>query len=108
MLPLLYLGMGAAFVSGVFNNPNSTPPPPAVGWILIAVGSTLMLFGLSMAACIILTGVSLANGRRRLFCLIIAFIECINFPFGTLIGVFTAVVLLKPGVKAYFDSKKVI
>lgn len=106
MFPLLYMGMGAAFVSGAFNNTGGGAPPPAVGWLFIILGGTLTTIGLIMAAGVVLTGVSLANGRRHLFCVIVAFIECINFPFGTLLGVFTAVTLLKPGVKAYFDSKK--
>ena len=39
-----------------------------------------------------------------LVCMIVAGLSCMMMPFGTVLGVFTLLVLLKPQVKALFDA----
>jgi len=46
--------------------------------------------------------------KRRVsytFCLVVAGIECILMPFGTVLAVFTIVVLMKDSVKALFAAR---
>jgi hypothetical protein len=38
-------------------------------------------------------------------CFVVAAIECIFMPFGTVLGVFTIIVLSRPSVKALFQSE---
>jgi hypothetical protein len=40
-----------------------------------------------------------------IFCLVIAAVECIFMPFGTVLGVFTIIVLQRPTVKAMFRGQ---
>ena len=37
-----------------------------------------------------------------MYCLVVAAVECIFMPFGTVLGVFTIIVLMRPGVKERF------
>ncbi len=41
--------------------------------------------------------------RRRLFCLVVAGVECAFMPFGTVLGVFTIAVLMRESVKELFE-----
>jgi len=40
-----------------------------------------------------------------MFCLIVAGIICIFMPLGTILGVFTIIVLVRPSVKAMFEGQ---
>ena len=51
---------------------------------------------------IALAGRSLARHRRYTFCLVVAAILCLFVPFGTLLGVFTIIVLVRSTVRARF------
>jgi len=43
--------------------------------------------------------------KNKTFCFVIAYIEWINMPLGTILGVFTLVVLQKPSVTVLFDQQ---
>ena len=49
-------------------------------------------------------GFCLLGYRARTFCLVVAGFNCVNMPLGTILGVFTIVVLLRPAVTARFAS----
>jgi hypothetical protein len=106
--PLLYVAMGAFFVwAAQHPNPRQTgePPPEIVGWIFIAFGSLFFLLGLAMAICILIAGRSLAKRKCYLFAFVVACIECLFMPFGTVLGVFTIIVLSRQSVKALFSTE---
>ena len=108
--PLLYTGMGAFFVWAA-NHPNpkqtGEPPPEFLGWIFIACGSFFFLLGLTMAVCILIAGRSLAMRKRYMFTFVVACVECIFMPFGTVLGVFTIIALSRESVKALFSTAPV-
>lgn len=52
----------------------------------------------------ILAGRALAQRRRYTFCLVIAGVACMFMPFGTVLGVFTIIVLLRDSVKELFAT----
>lgn len=107
LIPLLHVGMGIAMVTGGFGSSSGGPgsaPPPFMGWFFIAIGTTIILVGETMAICTILAGRYLATRRAWLFCLIVAAINCLNMPLGTILGVFTIIVLIKPEIKRLFHA----
>jgi hypothetical protein len=105
LFPLLYVGMGAFFISGVLKDePN--PPPAFIGWFIIAIGAFFFLLILAEAVALFFAGRFLAQQRHWLFCMIVAGLSCASFPFGTALGVFTIVVLSKPEVKALFTVQQ--
>jgi hypothetical protein len=101
-LPILHLGMGIMLVTGSFPQGRGQPPPPFMGWFFIFIAGGMMLMFWTAAVCIALAGWKLSQRRAYLFCLIVAFAECLIQPFGTVLGVFTIVVLFRKSVKELF------
>jgi hypothetical protein len=105
LFPLLYSAMGV-FMLYAAHHPgpgNQEPPPAIVGWIFIVLGALFFLAGLAMAICVLIAGRSLAQQRRYWFSLVVACIECLFMPFGTILGVFTIIVLSRESVKTLFS-----
>ena len=105
--PLLYTTVGAIFIFAARHGtpkPGEEPPPEFIGWIFAMVGSLLFLLGIAIAICILIAGRSLAKPTRYWFALVVACIECLFIPFGTILGVFTIVVLSRESVKALFST----
>jgi hypothetical protein len=105
--PLLYTTVGAIFIFAARHGtpkPGEEPPPEFIGWIFAIVGSLLFLLGIAIAICILIAGRSLAKRTRYWFALVVACVECLFIPFGTILGVFTIVVLSRESVKALFST----
>jgi hypothetical protein len=105
--PLLYTTIGAIFIFAARHGtakPGEEPPPEFLGWIFALIGSVWFLIGITMAICILIAGRSLALRKRHSFVMVMACIECLFIPFGTILGVFTIVVLSRESVKALFPA----
>jgi hypothetical protein len=105
--PLLYTTVGAIFIFVARHGttgPGEEPPPEFIGWILAVIGSLLSLIGIAIAICILIAGRSLAKHTRYWFAFVIACLECLFLPFGTILGVFTIIVLSRESVKALFPT----
>jgi hypothetical protein len=105
MFPILHLAMGAAlvFAPESLTSGDGEAPPAVVGWVLMLVAGGLMALGFTLAACIAVAGRYLSQRRRYMFCLVTAAVMAALFmPFGTILGVFTIIVLMRPSVKAAF------
>jgi hypothetical protein len=100
---LVHVGMGVAMTTGAFGHGRDAPPRE-VGWIFIAMGSAVILAGWTIGILMIVGGRRLKQRRSRVFCLVVAGISCIIQPFGTILGVFTIVVLMRPSVISLFDG----
>lgn len=107
LFPLLHLFMGLAIVTGHIPMESDAPgtmDPALFGWFFVAFAAIFILFGLALAGFMAYAGRCIARRRRHLLCLVVAGISCMFMPFGTVLGVFTLVVLLRPSVKAAFAS----
>jgi hypothetical protein len=105
--PLLYTTVGTIFIFAARHGtakPGEELPPEFLGWILAVIGSVLFLIGLAMAICILIAGRSLALRKRYTFALVMACIECLFIPFGTILGVFTIVVISRESVRELFST----
>ncbi|HEY2123935.1 MAG TPA: hypothetical protein VGG94_00615 [Chthoniobacterales bacterium] len=94
--PLLYVVIGFVFVYAAHHHSaahGNDVPPEVLGWIFIAMGSFIFLIGLAVTLCIILSGRALAQRKRYWFVFVVACLECLFVPFGTILGVFTLIVL---------------
>jgi hypothetical protein len=101
--PLIHVGLGVAMVLGKLDGPH--PPPAFIGWFIIIFAGTFILCGWAMAIAILLAGTKLKARRSWTYCLVVGALECMFMPFGTVLGVFTIVVLLKEPVKALFAAQ---
>jgi len=105
LFPVLYLGMGLAIITGHFPDSHSGNAMPAfMGWFFVLFGAAWLLCGLAFAICLWLSGRYLAQHRRYVFCLVMAAISCMFTPFGTVLGVFTIIVLMRPSVRELFGE----
>jgi hypothetical protein len=108
--PLLYTTVGGIFIFAARHGtakPGEELPPEFLGWIFAVIGSVLFLIGIAMAICILMAGRSLALRKRYSFALVMACIECLFVPFGTILGVFTIVVLSRESVRGLFSTATV-
>jgi hypothetical protein len=101
--PIIYIAVGilAVYAPGTMDSEGDALPA-LFGWIFIIVGAGLILLGWAFAVFMIIAGRYLARQVHYLFCMVVAAIECIFMPFGTVLGVFTIIVLVKPSVKKMF------
>jgi hypothetical protein len=105
--PLIYTTIGAIFVFVARHGtpkPGEELPPEFLGWIFVGIGSFLFLLGIVMAICILIVGWCLSRRKRYSFALVMACVECLFVPFGTVLGVFTIIVLSRESVKALFSG----
>jgi hypothetical protein len=103
-LPLLYMLIGAAILRApnAFIGRRGDLPPHFIGWLMIAVGGGVAFAGWIFAGMVIFAGHCLQKRLHYTFCLVVACFECLFAPFGTVLGVFTIIVMARPAVKALF------
>jgi hypothetical protein len=103
--PLIHVAIGIAILSGALEDAGSgTPPPKFLGWIFVIMPATMILMGWTLSVCILVAGRKLSQRRSWLYCFVIGCIECALMPFGTILGVFTIIVLLRESVKEMFGA----
>ena len=102
-IPIIHLSIGIAMLVGAIDD-----APEFVGALLVLIAIFAMLMGWTLAVCIIIAGRCLAKRKRYMFCLVIAAISCVFMPFGTVLGVFTIIVLMRPSVKELFAVNKAL
>jgi hypothetical protein len=97
VLPMLYAGVGIMILAG-----GGGPGAGPIGWFFLLVfgGATLLLW--LQAGLAIFAGVCLHRRRARTFCFIVAAINCTQMPHGTILGVFTILVLCRESVQELF------
>lgn len=87
-----------------------TPPPDpffrVIGGVLAGIAALMILLAWTLSALLVVAGRALQKRRRHLFCQVIAGISCLLFPVGTVLGVFTFIVLQRPAVAAAFRDSE--
>lgn len=102
-LPFIHVTIGVMMLNGKLpTQPGQPQIPPSLGWLFIIVGSIFIAVGWAIAILMVVTGWKLQHQRSRLFCMVVAGIECVFVPLGTILGVFTLVLLAKDASKALF------
>ena len=69
-------------------------------WFYVIFGVWLVVSGITN----LLSGLFIGRKKYRTFSLVVAFINCIHIPFGTVLGVFTIIVLLRPSVREVYEG----
>jgi hypothetical protein len=104
LIPAIFTVIGLATVMGVFPGTHHQPPPkPELGWIFVILSPIFTLFGAAITVGNILTARFLKRKKNYGFCFLIAALDCMFFPLGIVMGVFTILVLLRESVKQLFN-----
>ena len=86
-------------------DPQGAPPPPTwVGLLITIIGGGVVLTGWTLGFLTILSGRFIAQRKRRMFSLVMGCINCVLFPFGTVLGVFDIILLTRDDVRALYGE----
>ncbi|HPZ09601.1 MAG TPA: hypothetical protein PL110_15975 [Candidatus Eremiobacteraeota bacterium] len=104
-VPLIHLFLGIIFVFApdTMKDSRGNGPPAFIGWFFIVFALVFIIAGWILAICTLYAGRCLAKTKKYLFCFVTAAIMCVFMPFGTVLGVFTIIVLMRPTVKDLFS-----
>ena len=100
--PFIHVGLGIAMLCGAFDGKN--PPPRILGLVFVVLGSAFIVCGWTLAGLMIAAGRKLKRRVSYTFCFVVACLECLVMPLGTVLGVFTILVLVKDSVKSLFGA----
>ena len=105
-IPIIHLVIGLVMVVAPHAFGHGRDQPPAfLGWLFIIIALFVMVLGWTFAALTVMAGRCIARRRHYTFCLIVACLECLSIPLGTVLGVFTILVLNRASVKALFNPR---
>jgi hypothetical protein len=76
-----------------------------MGWFFTILASIFILLGWALAISEVLAGIYLKQRKNRTFCIVIGACECLMMPFGTILGIFTLLLLTKPHIEALFERE---
>ncbi len=79
-------------------------PPAYTDYVFTTAGGKIVIASWILAACTFLAGWLLALRKQYGFCIVFAIVNCVIVPFGTVLGIYTLVILLRPRVKTLFDG----
>jgi hypothetical protein len=102
---IIYLAAAALILASPEMVEDEEVPAAVISGIMAVVGGCVLLLAVGIGALVIYVGYSLSQHRNYIFCLVIGALICLNIPIGTVLGVFTIVVLSRPSVKALFEQK---
>src|SRR6187401_1775064 len=104
LFPLFYLGMGVLFATGGFavGKPEEHLPAAFMGIVFASLGGIFLAGLVTYAVALFLAAKYLDERRRHTFCVVVAALSCTFQPFGTVLGVFSLIVLFRPSVKLLF------
>ncbi|HTS07381.1 MAG TPA: hypothetical protein VMP68_17510 [Candidatus Eisenbacteria bacterium] len=108
---LIYVFMGIMMNTNRFPsppapaNPAQAPPPAFVGWILAFVGVAFFVLAMAVSAARFRAAWCIKHRKWRVFCMVIAGIGCLEFPYGTVLGIFSFLVLGRDSVVQLFSSR---
>lgn len=113
---LVFIGIHFAIMSVVMSNPQFMPAPApgqpglaAPQFVFSIMQIFYVLAGILMTAAMIgnfLSGFWLRSRRNRMFSIVVACLNCLQIPFGTILGVLTIVVLMRDSVQESYVTRQ--
>ena len=103
----LLAGLYFCFIGAVFSNmppANGNNLPPTAVHIFAVIFGVIVLLGFAYAVLQFLAAYWLTRRRARGYTLVIAALNCFCVPYGTVLGIFTFLVLQRPAAKELFGS----
>lgn len=102
LFSLIYAVIGILFLCGVIPSEGRGEETEISGLIFLIFGGGIFLLCLAYGVLSFLAGRWLRSGKHRIFCFVVACLNLPNMPIGTLLGVFTILVLSRPRVIGLF------
>jgi hypothetical protein len=110
LVGILFLLAHFALMHTIFDNPKlwenqRQGPPPAeffavFKWFYLVMGVWFLVSGILN----VISGCCLRARKHRTFSLVVAGINCVHLPLGTVLGVFTIIVLIRDSVRELYEA----
>ncbi len=97
----------AGFMAFIRSNGTASPSESFTSWGQVIMILILVICMMAMGIALIFAGHNLRKHKARVFCSVVAGIECLSFPLGTLLGVFTLIKLNRESAKGLFANNRV-
>jgi hypothetical protein len=108
-IPIIHLVIGLFLILAPQKlGPGSNQPPAFIGWFFVAFAAVFILLGWTFAVLVLIVARFIARRKHYTFCFVMACVECLFMPFGTVLGVFTILVLNRASVKGLFTPRPII
>ena len=101
---LFYAGMGLFMLALALTQKSNSAPPVVAALLFGTMGLLFLAMFIVITICKFRVASCLRQRRGRTFCLIVAALTAIEFPYGTMLGVFTFLVLCRPSVIQQFNA----
>ncbi len=102
----IYIFLGAVFLSPqVRQSMGPNPPPDWFGWIFVVLGILMLILGLAWSVLNFYAGRGVRQRRRRILCLVLSGLTCLQVPWGTAIGILSILVLNRDSVIPLFEQQ---
>lgn len=104
-IPIIHVAFGAIIVlSPAHMNAPEALPFRLFGLFFMVMGAVAILMGWTMAVLTFISGRCIAKREKRTFSMVVAGIQCVFVPFGTVLGIFTLLVLQRNSVRQLYTS----
>lgn len=103
---LFHVGFGFVILFGGLDGHN--PPPKWLGLLFILLPGLAILAAWTLAGLMVAAGRNLRRRAAWKFCVVVAGLECLIMPLGTILGVLTLILLMKEPVKELFANQPVL
>ena len=107
LLALCYVGFMGAIFGSIPNSPQGDPRNQIPAGLLYSIGAIVIavaLVTLVGASCVLYAGLALRKHKKRTFVLVMAALNCLAVPYGTVLGIFTFLVLQRTEAKEIFGQ----
>ncbi|MDA0267936.1 MAG: hypothetical protein O2890_08330 [Cyanobacteria bacterium] len=104
-LPHIGMGLWALQSPELFESGDGDMPAEVFGWMFLGFGLFFLALGLLYGLVVIGSGRCLAKRKGYWFSFVVACVECLMVPIGTVLGVFTLITLSKDTVKALYGRQ---
>lgn len=110
---LFYMAMGALMATAISQVPNNgtngnQPPPALVGWLFGGIGFAMFVLMIVIGLLKLRAAFCIKQRRSRTFCMVVAALCCLGIPYGTLLGVFTFIILGRSSVMSQFGNTQAL
>ena len=104
---IIYMILGVFFGVAMAGVPHRAgePPPALFGGFFIIFGLIFAVIFGTIGALALKAGLNMSKQRSYTFCFVIACLICLWMPLGTVLGIFTIIVLSRDSVKAIFNGQ---
>jgi hypothetical protein len=103
----IYIIFGVFFGVALSDVPHRADEPPAalMGGFFIVFGLIFALIFGVIGGLALKAGLNLSKKKSYTFCFVVACLVCLWMPLGTILGIFTIIVLTRDSVKALFEGQ---